>query len=243
MSNDRTTEELARLLAAPFAEGEIKLKPAVVKEGRALALLFVDARCVMNRLDEVFGLGNWQTHYHAVEGGVVCRLRVRIGGEWVEHEDVGSYSEQPDDGDKTKAAFSDSLKRAAVHLGIGRYLYSLPQQWLAYDNQKKRFTEKPRLPSGPRLPAPRPAAPALPAPAPAEQGDAFEADPGEVIGRPELHELAQLMKQAGLVWEQCQRFLRVERRVRPEDLCFRQYQELRAGLEQKAKDRQAQKAW
>ena len=52
---------------------------------------------------------------------VVCRLFVRIGGDWVGKEDVGSPSEQPDDGDKRKASYSDALKRAAVKFGIGRY--------------------------------------------------------------------------------------------------------------------------
>jgi hypothetical protein len=40
--------------------------------------------------------------------------------------DVGGPSEQPDEGDRVKAAFSDALKRAAVKFGIGRYLYRLP---------------------------------------------------------------------------------------------------------------------
>ena len=44
--------------------------------------------------------------------------------------DVGAPSEQPDGGDRLKAAFSDALKRAAVKFGIGRYLYRLPQQWV-----------------------------------------------------------------------------------------------------------------
>jgi hypothetical protein len=48
-------------------------------------------------------------------------------------------SEQPDGGDRLKAAFSDALKRAAVKYGVGRYLYRLPSQWVDYDPQRRQF--------------------------------------------------------------------------------------------------------
>src|SRR5205823_8806255 len=47
-----------------------------------------------------------------------------------------------------KAAVSDALKRCAVHFGIARYLYYLPQIWVPYDAAKRRFTETPRIPAG-----------------------------------------------------------------------------------------------
>jgi hypothetical protein len=118
-----------------------------VKDNRALAVAYIDARTVMDRLDKALGVGNWQTSYREIGHGVVCTLSVRIVGEWVSHEDVGSYSDQPDEGDKVKAAFSDALKRAAVHLGIGRYLYSLPKQWCDYDTHKRQFVKTPSLPA------------------------------------------------------------------------------------------------
>ena len=65
----------------------------------------------------------------------------------MEKTDVGSPSEQPDDGDKLKAAFSDALKRAAIKLGIGRYLYRLPRQWVDYDPQARQFKNMPTLPA------------------------------------------------------------------------------------------------
>lgn len=139
--------EIAARLSAPFDPSEVKWKPQVVSGGRAMAIAYVDARVVMDRLDEVLGLGGWQASYREVPDGIVCRLRAKLAGEWVDHEDVGSYSEQPDEGDRIKAAFSDALKRAAVHLGIGRYLYRLPSQWVDYDPQKKQLKYKPELPA------------------------------------------------------------------------------------------------
>jgi hypothetical protein len=81
------------------------------------------------------------------DGAVVCLLRCRIGGEWLTQVDVGGPSEQRDGGDRLKAAFSDSLKRAAVEYGVGRYLYRLPSQWVDYDTQRRQFKWTPRLPA------------------------------------------------------------------------------------------------
>jgi hypothetical protein len=61
--------------------------------------------------------------------------------------DVGGPSEQPDGGDRLKAAFSDALKRAAVKFGVGGYLYRLPSQWLDYDSQRRQFLKTPSLPA------------------------------------------------------------------------------------------------
>src|SRR5262245_54326065 len=145
--NANDVKQLQAALAAPFRPEEVRWKPGAVANGKALALAFVDARCVMNRLDEVFGVGGWQTSYAVLPDGVVCTLRVRVGDAWVEHQDAGAYSEQSDAGDRLKAAFSDALKRAAVHLGIGRYLYALAPQWVAWDAAKRRFAVEPQLPA------------------------------------------------------------------------------------------------
>jgi hypothetical protein len=140
--------ELLDRLAAPFAAHDVKSKPAVMSGNRALALFYVDARSIMQRLDDVVGVANWSDAYHVIGDGssVVCQLSIRIGDEWIRKEDVGSPSEQPDEGDRMKAAFSDALKRAAVKWGIGRYLYRLPGVWCDYDPGKKRFVTTPLVP-------------------------------------------------------------------------------------------------
>lgn len=140
----KTTTEA---LAAPFEVSEVKFKPAVVSGNRALALAYVDARVIQDRLDDVLGVAGWQDDYECrPDGSVVCRLRLRLGDEWVTKVDVGGPSEQPDGGDRLKAAFSDALKRAAVKFGIGRYLYRLPSQWVDYDTQRRQFAKTPNLP-------------------------------------------------------------------------------------------------
>ncbi len=145
-----TTEpiDLQRRLAAFFSADEIGYKPQTVRGDDALVAYYIDARTVMDRLDAAVGPENWQDDYTILEhGSVLCRLSVRVNGEWVAKEDVGSESEQPDAGDRLKAAVSDALKRAAVKFGIGRYLYSLPKRWHPYDSQKKRFKSTPPIPA------------------------------------------------------------------------------------------------
>lgn len=160
-------EEVARVFKAfvkPFDECDIKLKPAMVKGNRCLALAYIDARLVCDKLDEVVGFNNWKDEFTLLPGGSVeCRLSVRVAGEWITKCDVGSESEQPDEGDRMKAAYSDALKRAAVKFGIGRFLYRRPQQWMDYDPVKKQIV---RPEAGKRAqPAPQPNADA-PKPAP-----------------------------------------------------------------------------
>lgn len=46
-----------------------------------------------------------------------------------------------------KAAFSDALKRAAVKLGVGRYLYRLGGQWVDHDEKARQFKRTPTLPA------------------------------------------------------------------------------------------------
>jgi Rad52/22 family double-strand break repair protein len=141
------THELFLRLAAPFADDDVQFKPQAVKGNRALAIAYIDARAVMDRLDEVLGPANWQDEYHLLpDGAMLCKLSVRVDGEWIAKTDVGSPSDQPDGGDRTKAAVSDALKRAAVKLGIGRYLYNLPHQWADYDPVRRQFVSPPRLP-------------------------------------------------------------------------------------------------
>jgi hypothetical protein len=114
---------------------------------RPPAAAHIDSRAVQDRLDEALGVAGWHDDYQCLPGGsVVCRLRCRIGGEWLAEVDVGGPIEQADGGDRPKAAFIDALKRAAVKFGVGRYLYRLASHWLDYDPRRKQFKQTPRLP-------------------------------------------------------------------------------------------------
>src|SRR5262249_23519639 len=67
-------QSLTQRLAAPFDPAEVRFKPAVVSGNRALALAYVDARVIQDRLDEVLGVDGWQDDYESLaDGSVVCR--------------------------------------------------------------------------------------------------------------------------------------------------------------------------
>jgi hypothetical protein len=147
--------EIQKELAEPFDPKKIGWKAQALSKDKTkcLAVAYIDARDVMDRLDAVFGVMGWQDDYefHA-DGSVLCALSCLYGLpgmaelRWVTKCDVGSPSEQPDKGDVKKAAVSDALKRAAVKFGIGRYLYALDGQWVAYDDKARKPAATPALP-------------------------------------------------------------------------------------------------
>lgn len=142
---------VARALAAYFPPDEIRWLPKNVKNGRCLALPYLTARAVQDRLDSVLGADGWCDVYELLPDGktVKCSLAVRFdpaSDKWVTKSDVGAPSEQPDEGDRMKSAFSDALKRAAVKFGVGRYLYGLGNQWCEYDQAKRMIVNPPPLP-------------------------------------------------------------------------------------------------
>jgi hypothetical protein len=145
----RNTDDLLERLSEPFPADEIDWKPQALSSDktRALAVAYVDARTVMQRLDDVLGPGGWQDDYEPLDdGSAICRLRVRVNGEWVVKTDVGSPSDQKDAGDRRKASFSDAIKRAGVKLGIARYLSRLPKTWCDFDPKAGAFKSTPQLP-------------------------------------------------------------------------------------------------
>jgi hypothetical protein len=105
-------------LLAPFSSAEVHQRQ---QAGRTLS--YITARTVANRLDEVLGPLGWKAEFREVQNGVICKLSIRIGGEWYAKEDAGGLAALSDQGDNTKAGFSDALKRAAAMWGVGRYLY------------------------------------------------------------------------------------------------------------------------
>ena len=145
-------DEIKRQLAAPFHSYYVGWKAQATSKDktRALAVAYIDARTVMDRLDQVVGPGNWSDTYRLISAGdgefsIECTLAL-FG---VPKSDVG-IAEEEDDGSQaslSKSAYSDALKRAAVKWGIGRYLYRLKKQWVGYDAARKQLTEMPELPA------------------------------------------------------------------------------------------------
>jgi hypothetical protein len=146
---------ITEALATPFPAASINWKPQAVSKDktRALAVAYIDARDVMDRLDEVVGAFNWQVEHVEACGQLVTRIGIKnpLNSEWVWKSDLGfisgSDSDKEDDQVKAiKGTPSDGLKRAGVEWGIARYLYKLPKVWVEFDAEKKQLKSTPILP-------------------------------------------------------------------------------------------------
>lgn len=105
-----------KALAEPFPESAIKTRP-----GRGnMTFSYVDARDVMQRLDDVVGPGGWDFTSQVIPGTDIVKGTLTVGG--VVREDYG-YPNSDHDEEPVKAASSDALKRCGVMFGIGRHLY------------------------------------------------------------------------------------------------------------------------
>lgn len=127
-------------LHQPFPPNEIEWRVGSTNQEKTsgLALAYLTARHVMERLDEVCGAENWATRYEFHGSRTICYLSIKIGLEWVTKADGAGDS----DVEAEKGAISDALKRAAVHWGIGRYLYELGSTWVDIDPAGKSFRIK-----------------------------------------------------------------------------------------------------
>lgn len=116
-------------LAKPFPVERIswRVGSTTADKSRGLALAYIDARDVMERLDEVCGIGGWQCSYPHANGKTVCAIGIKVGDEWVWKSDGAGDT----DVEAEKGALSDAFKRAAVRWGIGRYIYDIPSPWVA----------------------------------------------------------------------------------------------------------------
>jgi hypothetical protein len=129
-------EALPHLRRPPTAAA-LRFKIQNAAEDAAQVAAYIDARLVFDRLDHVCGQKWWAT-YEALPGALIpppvdrngelrepppVYVRCRLTLYGVAREDVG-------EGQDPKAAFSDAIKRAAVHFGVGRALYAMRLPWL-----------------------------------------------------------------------------------------------------------------
>lgn len=107
---------------------EIDCRVSQVNQYGVGLLLYKDARCDMNILDETVGVERWQRSHELINGNLFCNVAINFPtaegfDRWVVKQDVGteSYTE------KEKGEASDSFKRACFNWGIGRELYTAPK--------------------------------------------------------------------------------------------------------------------
>ena len=109
---------------------EIDCRIAMVKQSGLSLLLYKDARCDMNILDETVGPFNWQRTHTRDNANCIVSIYDEDKKQWVSKEDTGTESNT----EKEKGLASDSFKRACFNWGIGRELYTAPFIWVDASN-------------------------------------------------------------------------------------------------------------
>lgn len=124
---------------------EIDCRVSTVSEKGCSLLLYKDARCDMNILDETLGPENWQRRHYEVKGSLHCEVSIWDDkkDQWIRKADCGTESNT----EKEKGECSDSFKRACFNWGIGRELYTAPFIWVPESklNLCDRNGKKPRM--------------------------------------------------------------------------------------------------
>ena len=108
---------------------EIECRVGTINEKGLTLLLYKDARCDMNILDETVGCLNWKREHTRDNANCIVSIYDENKKEWVSKEDTGKESFN----EAEKGLASDSFKRACVNWGIGRELYTAPFIYISSD--------------------------------------------------------------------------------------------------------------
>ena len=138
--------EITKALSRPFDEKDIewRVQQAGQSNGKtwALVLCYITNRAIQQRLDEIIGCFNWKNEFkQAPDGGVMCGISIKHEGEWITKWDGAENT----DIESVKGGLSNSMKRAAVQWGIGRYLYKLEENFAKVVDRGTKGAIKGRL--------------------------------------------------------------------------------------------------
>src|ERR1700757_4672948 len=99
-------------LKAPFPPDRVswRVGSTTADKKKGLAFGYIDARDVMERLDDVCGPENWQCTYPHANGKTICSIGIRVcregeGFEWIWKSDGAGDS----DVEAEKGAMSDAF--------------------------------------------------------------------------------------------------------------------------------------
>ncbi len=135
----KDAETIKRELAMPFAPEDLewRLQQAFEEKQCGIAVPYVTNRAIQDRLDDVVGPENWHNEFKPWHGNgkkeaQICGISIFFEGRGFVTKWDGS---EDSDIEPIKGGLSDSMKRAAVHWGIGRVLYKMDAVWV--DIQKR----------------------------------------------------------------------------------------------------------
>ena len=135
-------DNIQKQLAAPFADSDIewRLQWTDDEKGAGVAVPYVTNRAIQNRLDRVVGIARWKNEYagwhsDGKKASQICGISIYFEDrkEWITKYDGAENS----DIEPIKGGLSDSMKRAAVQWGIGRYLYNTNTVYVQTEKRSK----------------------------------------------------------------------------------------------------------
>ena len=106
---------------------EIEVRVAQATEKGVSLLLYKDARCDQNILDETVTPMNWMRSHSRDNSNCTVSIWDEKKQQWIGKEDTGTESNT----EAQKGLASDSFKRACFNWGIGRELYTAPFVWVS----------------------------------------------------------------------------------------------------------------
>ncbi len=109
---------------------EIEVRVAQAKNNGVSLLLYKDARCDQNILDETVSPMGWMRAHTRDNANCIVSIWGDKKQQWISKEDTGTESNT----EKEKGLASDSFKRACFNWGIGRELYTAPFIWVDAQN-------------------------------------------------------------------------------------------------------------
>jgi hypothetical protein len=123
-------EEKMKALQAPFPNGDLewRISQCGFKDGKpwAKCLVYITNRAIMQRLDKLFKPNGWRNEFKEWKGKAqLCGISIKDGEEWITKWDGADDTAF----ESIKGGLSDSMKRAAVQWGIGRYLYNAEEHF------------------------------------------------------------------------------------------------------------------
>lgn len=148
----KSARELQEALSAPFQNADIEWRVSATNHEKTngLAVPYVTNRAIQTRLDDTVGIDGWHNDFVPWKGekAQLCGISIYLPElkDWLTKWDGSDDT----DIECVKGGLSDSMKRAAVEWGIGRYLYGMtPPLWVGIEQRGKgyviRDTERSKL--------------------------------------------------------------------------------------------------
>lgn len=132
----------------PFKDVSARIQYTNNDKTQGFAVFYIDSRAIQSRLDSVVGPFNWHNEYMLWQDkSQLCGISIydETRNIWVtKYDGAENSSIEP-----IKGGLSDSMKRAAVMWGLGRYLYDVDGVWVGIEKRGKndfiKSSETPKL--------------------------------------------------------------------------------------------------